>query len=262
MVNNVPKLATPISHLFKNNDNAEKIIEASDCLECRDYSVKEIYKNQEVFHCNLQPIQDLGQEEFIYLMNIKKEKKNLKLISFHMASCYDAPIIKEGRFLPGGNKLTRDSLILNANRNLVRIKEIFGPMVDIAVENNNYYRTEAYDYITNPEFISEVVINNNINFLLDIAHAKISAVNQDVSFENYISRLPLGRLIQIHISRAGYNDKGEIIDKHDLPESEEIDEVVNLLRIYRKVKYLTIEYYHNTKILIILINKIRTRING
>jgi uncharacterized protein (UPF0276 family) len=262
MVNNPPKLATPISHLFGSLEQAEKIMNASDCLECRDHAVKDNYDKQEVFHCDLQPIQNLGKVEFTYLEQIKLNKKGLKLISFHLASCYDAPLIKDGKFLPGGNKLTRANLISNASKNLTRIKDIFGPDIDIAVENNNHYKTEAYDYVTTPEFISEVVVSNDITFLFDIAHARVSAVNQEVSFENYIGRLPLDRLIQIHISRAGYNINGEIVDKHDRPGEEEIEEVINLLELYPEVKYLTVEYYRNADELVHLLNKLKMRING
>jgi len=247
MDNNFPKLATPISHLFLNEENARKIIEASDCLECRDRSFEKTDSIQEVFHCDLQPIQNLSQLEFNYLESIKKKKPDLNLISFHMASCYDSPAIKDGKFIPGGNKIKRETLILNASKNLTKIKELFGPTVNIAIENNNYYKTEAYDFITDPEFITMVVEQNDINFLFDIAHARVSAFYQGVSFENYTSRLPLDRLIQIHISRPGYNENGEIFDKHELPRDEEFMEVINLLKSYSTVKYLTIEYYRDAK---------------
>ena len=262
MDNNFPKLATPISHLFFKEENARIIMEASDCLECRDHSFEKKHRNQEVFHCDLQPIQNLGQLEFNYLENIKKNKPDLKLISFHMATCYDAPTIEDGRFIPGGNKLKRETLILNALKNLTKIKYLFGSTVDIAIENNNYYKTEAYDFITDPEFISTVIKQNDINFLFDIAHAKVSAFNQAVSFENYISRLPLDRLIQIHISRPGINENGEIFDKHELPGDEEFMEVINLLKSHSTVKYLTIEYYRDANVLVSLLKKLKKLGNG
>lgn len=262
MDNNFPKLATPISHLFFKEENARIIIEASDCLECRDHSFKKTHSNQEVFHCDLQPIQNLGQLEFNYLENIKKNKPDLKLISFHMATCYDAPTIEDGKFIPGGNKLKSETLILNASKNITKIKELFGSTVNIAIENNNYYKTEAYDFITDPEFISTVIEQNGINFLFDIAHARVSAFNQAVSFENYISRLPLDRLIQIHISRPGFNENGEIFDKHELPGDEEFMEVINLLKSHSTVKYLTIEYYRDANVLVSLLNRLKKLGNG
>ena len=262
MENNIPRLATPISHLFKDEENARKIINASDCLECRDHGFEKDYDNQEVFHCELQPIHQLKEEQFDYLEKLKIKKPELKLISFHLASCFDAPVIKNGRFVPGGNKLSRSTLLANAQKNFTRIKEIFGPDIMIAVENNNHYKTEAYDYITLPDFISEVVNQNDIHFLFDIAHARISAVNQGVSFEDYVNRLPINRLVQIHISRPGYNDIGEIIDKHELPADEEIAEVLEILKNNHKVKYLTVEYYKDTDVLVELLKIVKQKING
>ena len=43
MENNMLRLATPISHLFKDEEQARKIINASDCLECRDYGFDKDY---------------------------------------------------------------------------------------------------------------------------------------------------------------------------------------------------------------------------
>ena len=262
MENNIPMLATPISHLFKSDEQAKLIINHSDCLECRDHGIDKNYENQEVFHCELQPIHHLTEDQFIYLKKIKETKKDLKLISFHLASCFDDPKLERGRFIPRGNKISRNTLIKKASENFIRIKQIFGSSIQLAVENNNHYKTEAYDYITRPEFISEIVEQNDIRFLFDIAHARISAVNQDVFFEDYINKLPMDRLIQIHISKPGYNNVGEIIDKHELPTEEEISEVLHLLETHKEVRYLTVEYYRNTDELVSLLQILKQKINA
>ena len=64
------KLATPISHLFKEKKSARMIIKHSDCLECRDQTIQSNISNQELFHCELQPIHIWGKKEFKYLNNI------------------------------------------------------------------------------------------------------------------------------------------------------------------------------------------------
>ena len=71
--------------------------------------------------------------------------------------------------------------------------------ISISVENNNYYKTEAYDYVTDPDFISSIVYDNDINFLFDISHARISAYNSGVDYCEYLLKLPLNRVNQIHI---------------------------------------------------------------
>ena len=79
-----------------------------------------------------------------------------------MASCYKYPELKKNQFFPKGNKISREKLIINSKRNFLLINKIFGNKISVAVENNNHYDTEAYDYITDPNFISQIVNENKI----------------------------------------------------------------------------------------------------
>jgi len=240
------KLATPVSHLFEDDEYAKIIIKYSDCLECRDRSIESSEPNQELFHCELQPIHDWGDKEFDYLQQIKDTKKDLKLIAFHMASSCDAPVVINNMFELGGKEYSKGELFLNAKNNFTKIKQIFGKDIKIGIENNNYYPTDAYKYITNPEFISKVVYENDINFLFDIAHAKVTCYNQDINFEKYKNSLPLDKMIQIHIcSYAIDKDKGMAFDAHNYPDDEELLNVKKLITNYKDIKYLTVEYYRD-----------------
>ena len=254
------KIATPISDLFKKKEDADLISKFSDCLECRDHSILSNLPNQELFHCELQPIHEFSEKEINYLEKIKLIKPDLKLISFHVASCFKNPILKKGIFQSRGDKISREELIKNSTKNFKLIKYIFGNKIKIAVENNNHYDTEAYDFITCPDFINEVVENNGINFLYDIAHSKISSFNLKMSLENYEKRLPMNKLIQIHIARPGFNDLNEIYDKHDLPAIQELNEVISIIKKYPQVKYLTVEYYKNSMKLVNLLKQLKISI--
>lgn len=251
------KIATPISKLFDDKEAAEKLIAKSDCLECRDTSIDCEYPGQQLFHCDLQPIHIWGEKEFEYLITIKKKKAELKLLSFHIASCYDNPSMENHKFIPGGRKLTPAELKYNASINLQKAKEILGLDVLISIENNNNFGTEAYDYVTEPEFIKSIVIENNIWFLFDITHAKISSHYTKMPFDDYKKILPLNRMIQIHISKFGYNDSKEMIDAHELPGDDEINEVKLLLSQFKSVKYLTVEFYKNIDHLIVFLESVK-----
>ena len=72
---------------------------------------------------------------------------------------------------------------------------VFGNKVDIAIENNNFYPTDAYRDVTDAKFISEIVSENNIKFLFDIAHAKVTCFNKNINFERYKSNLPMDRAV-------------------------------------------------------------------
>ena len=243
------KIATPISHLFQNLDNAKSIIDNSDILECRDYTIDSNYSDQELFHCDLQPIHPFSDTDHKLLKKIRDKKKNLKLISFHLASCYKYPKLVKHVFQPNGDKLSKKQLIDNASKNINYIKDFFGPSVKIAVENNNYLKTEAYDYIVDPEFISSIVNENNIYFLFDISHARISSYNMKINYTEYISSLPLDKIIQIHMSRELYRTNGEVYDAHEIPDINDIKEFKRLISKYLNIKYVTLEYYKDVDVL-------------
>ena len=255
------KIVTPVSHLFKIKTNAERIISYSDYLEGRDHSPA-VYPEKEIlFHCDLQPIHQFSEQDFEYLLHVKKSKPFLEVVSLHLASCYENPKLLNGVFQPNGNKIEREQLLLNAKNNLERIKSIFGSTVKIALENNNFLKSDAYDIVTDPKFISEIIISNNIYFLFDISHAHISSYNLGLDFNTYINQLPLDRVIQLHICRCSYTDN-LAIDSHDFPKAEEWEEVKYFMKTIPSVKYLTIEYYREIDLLIESIKELKIVISN
>jgi len=255
------KICTPISHLFKNSDFAKSIISNSDVLECRDHTINNISPNQEVFHCDIQPIHNFSDSDYLFLEKIKKLKKNLRLISFHLASCYKNPKLKQNIFQSNGKKLSRSKLLDNAKKNIDYIKNFFGQSVKIAVENNNFMRSEAYDYVTDPNFISSVVKENEIYFLFDISHARISSYNMGINYSDYIKYLPMKKTIQLHISKEVIKSNGVIYDAHEIPDSLDIKEIKRLLKQYSGIKYLTLEYYKDINELINFLRNLKNSVN-
>ncbi len=252
----MPKIVTPVSNLFKTIDSQNLIIDLSDSLECRDHTIDFNLGLPEVFHCEIQPIHTISDQEFEYLSQIRNKKKNLKLVSFHAASCYSAPVIVDGIFQPGGKRYAKGEMLNLAKQNLRRIKNIFGKDVKIAIENNNFYATQAYEVIADPDFISSVVNDNNIHFLFDIAHAKISAHNKGVTYEFYKSGLPMDKCIQLHICKFDINDSNLAYDAHLPPDKTEFDEIKELLKD-SGIEYLTIEYYKELPILVNALKELR-----
>jgi len=255
------KIATPISHLFERPTDANLIIGESNCLECRDVSIRTAFPKQELFHCELQPIHQMREETFRYLEKIAASKKDLKMVSFHAASACNKPVLDGYIFRPGGKQYTRDELLENAHSNFRRIKEIFGNDIDIAIENNNYYPTDAYRWVTDADFLTELVYENALRFLLDTAHAKVTANNRKIGYEVYLEGLPLCKTIQLHISRFTV-EQSVARDVHGLPDAEDWVELQDLLAKHEGIRYITIEYYHNTNMLIGLLQRTRKILNG
>lgn len=242
------KVVTPISHLFENKEYKKIILENSDLLECRDRSIdyNEYNTKQELYHCDLQPIHEWKNAEWKLLEKVKLTKPNLKLITFHLASCCDNPSILKGKFEVGGKVYTSAEMKSFAKKNFYQIKKLFGSKIDIGVENNNFYDTDAYRDITNPDFISQIVNDNNIKFLFDIAHAKVTCFNKNINYFDYKKNLPLDKIIQIHLSGYDINkDIQEAFDAHNLPNNEDFLETQKIISEFNTLKYLTVEFYRD-----------------
>ena len=258
-----PILATPVSHLFDSESDAEKISSYSDVLECRDRTFSYSALNQKLFHCELQPIHELSETDFDYIKRIKENKKDLELVTFHIASSCKSPKLIDNIFVIGHeNNYSRDQMLQNAKKNFKIIKDILGNDIKIAVENNNYYPTDAYKYITDPSFINQVMLDSDLSLLFDIAHAKVTAFNQKIKYEDYKQELNLDRAVQIHICEFGLDDdKGLAFDAHNAPGETEFQEVKYLLERYKDIKYLTVEFYRDVNLLISCLSKFKSLIN-
>jgi len=256
------KIASPISHLFDDPKNAREIVTHSDSLECRDESLEAEFPGQELFHCDIQPIHELRNGDFRYLERIANLKPDLKLVSFHAASSCSNPFIKDAVFQPGGVQYSREAMLKNARRNIRIIKGIFGAMVGIAIENNNYHPTSAYRFVTGADFIREIVWDNEILFLFDMAHGRITAHNSQWDYEDYKKALPLDRTVQIHVCRHFIDEQGCARDAHEIPGERQWKEVEDFISGNQTIEYLTIEYYRKTSKLIDSLKRAKETINA
>lgn len=240
------KIATPISHLFKNREDAAAIFAASDCLECRDHSPEEPHLQQhELFHFEQQLILPMTDADFDYHQKCMASKPNLKLVSFHVASCCDQPVIVDGAFQLGGRIFSRQELLDNAAANLEQLRAFIAPEISICVENNNYLRTPAYTHVIEAGFLRELVEKNRIHFLYDIAHAHISAVNMGIPFGDYYAELPVEFCKQVHICKFGMRSETEAYDAHFAPDAFIYSELKKIAE-RAAVNYVTVEYYRET----------------
>jgi uncharacterized protein (UPF0276 family) len=250
------QVATPVSLLFNDTVTAVRIIAASDCLEGRDnndnWSLQE-----KLFHFDASIVNIWDDNDRQWIEEVVNSHDNLELISFHVASCCSCPI-KQGRvFLPGGETFPRKRLLENGADNLRWVKQLLnGRPIRIALENNNYYPTEAYTHVMEPGFLYQLINDNNVLFLFDLAHAHISSHNMKLSYNSYISGLPLEQTVQLHISQWAVDDQGMAFDSHELPDQALNDEVCSLIHQY-DVEFVTIEYYKNCDDLLATLAKYR-----
>lgn len=68
-----------------------------------------------------------------------------------------------------------------------------------------------------PEIISQVVYDSGGGFLLDLAHARIAAAYLGADPREYIARLPVDRLRELHIAGTLYDEaQGRLVDHYPM----------------------------------------------
>lgn len=107
--------------------------------------------------------------------------------------------------------------------------------------NNN---SNKIDTCAEPEFISNVINETGCGFLFDITHAMISAQNLDLSFTDYINKLPMDKTYEIHLSGSKIVD-GRLVDIHGNL-NDEYYEILEYLLKNTPAKYVTFEYQTQT----------------
>jgi uncharacterized protein (UPF0276 family) len=79
---------------------------------------------------------------------------------------------------------------------------------------------DHYPYFK-PEQIRRLLVDNNVSFLLDITHAKITAQYHRLDVYDYISQLPLDRIVEIHVNGSGFDKDGFPADTHESMKDED-----------------------------------------
>lgn len=71
-----------------------------------------------------------------------------------------------------------------------------------------------------PEQINRVLNENDVSFLLDLTHAKITALYNGWDVYDYILQSPLNRVKEIYVNGSGYDKNGFPEDIHKSMEDE------------------------------------------
>lgn len=111
--------------------------------------------------------------------------------------------------------------------------------IPLLIENIPNYA--AIKEFTEPYYISEVCEKYDIGLLLDLSHAKITAINSGKIFINYIKELPLNKVREIHINGTFCDDKLGIRDKHLEMQDVDYKNLMDCLEICEP-NYVTLEY--------------------
>ncbi|MFC0524960.1 DUF692 family multinuclear iron-containing protein [Pontibacillus salicampi] len=114
--------------------------------------------------------------------------------------------------------------------------------VELLIENIPYYQnSDVYRTVTDPEFITELCEEADVGLLLDTAHARIAAWHRGESAYDYIDKLPLERVQEIHVCGPEYNEEEGLVDRH-LEMSEQDYQLLAYTLEKTSPQFLTLEY--------------------
>ena len=159
------KIATPISHLFEDVEFGKKIFKLSNVLEARENNLYDFWSKRHLFHFDID-INLYWNENIKNRINkIIKTIEELEIISFQASKCCQNIKVNKGFFEVSGNVYNKNEMKEISRNNISWLKKKF-PNLLISLENNNYFPTSAYDYVTDTDFISDIILENNIFFYL------------------------------------------------------------------------------------------------
>lgn len=136
-------------------------------------------------------------------------------------------------------------MMANCEQNVAWLRGLFRG--EVLLENNNYFNTGAYETVTNPTFISQVISNCADGLLFDVAHAKVSSHNLGVSDRDYLGKLLSVPIGQIHLSRPRLIEDGTMVDDHGLPIYSDIADLTDMLGAEAISRIpITVEHYRDS----------------
>ncbi len=135
--------------------------------------------------------------------------------------------------------LTPGAALERISINIEHLREATG--LEIALENVAQYAwSERPSFITDPKWITAALEMTQAPFLLDIAHARVSAAHRGENTENYLDALPLESVLEIHTSAPRMETEG-LRDRHLAMQQTEFDWLEWVLA-RASPKTITLEY--------------------
>jgi uncharacterized protein len=98
---------------------------------------------------------------------------------------------------------------------VARIRELrAGVGRPVAVENVSYYAHPGEREMDEADFLSEVLERSDAKLLLDVNNVFVNSRNHGFDAARFLDRLPLRRVVQIHIAGHSLRPDGLIVDTH------------------------------------------------
>lgn len=111
---------------------------------------------------------------------------------------------------------------------VARVKEARDRLeLPVAVENISYYAHPGVAEMNEVEFLLEVLEGADAKLLLDVNNIFVNSQNHGFDPRRYIDRIPVERVVQIHIAGHLVRPDGLIIDTHGQAVRDEVFELLD-----------------------------------
>jgi uncharacterized protein (UPF0276 family) len=94
--------------------------------------------------------------------------------------------------------------------------------IDVAVEHISYYARPRGSVLSEIEHLSEILERADAKLLLDVNNVYVNAMNHGFDARAFIDRLPLARVVQLHVAGHLVRADGFRVDTHAEPVCEEV----------------------------------------
>jgi len=219
-----------------------------------------------LFHGIIGEKSAFGEKNLIDYTNIDKTNQVLNMSKTPYLSAH---------ICTNNKNQTREETINAIKENARIFKKTFNK--EIALENIPYRKYyEHCDYLLEPEIISKLIYDNDLLFLFDISHARKAAEFLNMTLEEYVSKLPMDRVVEFHMAgmydfpditnpdiakkytrkqldfiKYNIETKGKRLDNHGKLNEEDYIFLEEAIKKYHTLKYITLEYgsveYNNFK---------------
>lgn len=112
-----------------------------------------------------------------------------------------------------------------ASKRMIEVREAIG--VPLALENASYYAPQGPDGLTEADFVVEVLERADAKLLLDVNNVYVNARNFNFDPKSYIDKIPVERVVQIHVAGHFLRDDGVRIDTHGEPVPDAVYELLD-----------------------------------
>jgi uncharacterized protein (UPF0276 family) len=227
----------PVSHLITHETAAQ--VPGVGALEYRDVDRSIGYDLPALLHSGLGIVQgsflDWFESAAAWINSMPCD-----LFSFDCGPAVGSPRLDGHQYVCDESPMSRVGLKCLIAERLTRIRELVD--TPLAVENLNYFPTDAYRHVCEAGFIDEIVHENDVGLVLDVAHAIITANNTGQDINEYVHALPLDRVRAVHLSAPGMQG-GQWRDLHAAPTSREYAILDGLLPSLPSDVFGVIEHY-------------------